>query len=138
MNNITALGNLASDAELRHIPNGTPVLSFTVANECGYGKKKTVNWLRCSLFGARAEKLAPHFLKGTKLVVTGELTLREWEKDGQKRTSLEVKVNDFAFAGDGRKESAPQQSKPQAAPAAPLPDLDDEIPFDRLKHEYIY
>ena len=127
MNNITVAGTLGKDAEIKYMPNGDPVASFSVADQ--QGKDKPTIWWACQLFGKRATSLAPYLLKGGAVTVSGNVSEREWQdKEGQKRYSLEVRVNELTLLGGKTYESsqAPQQ---QAKPKPSMDDLDDSIPF---------
>lgn len=106
MNIITITGSLGRDADLRETPAGKAVLNFSIANNSGFGDNKKTFWFRCALWGDRARKLAEHFTKGTKLLVSGEMQLREYEKDGEKKISPEIFVKDFDFIGGKKGESA--------------------------------
>ena len=129
MNNITVAGQLGRDAEMRAMPDGTQVASFSVADS--QGKDKPAIWWNCQMFGKRAASLAPYLLKGSAVAVAGNVTEREWtDKDGQKRKSVEIRVNDIALQG-GRKESGQEQSRPLPARQASsgFDDMLDDIPF---------
>ena len=133
MNKITATGRIAADAEVRFTPSGDPVASFRIASDVGFGDKKTTNWFSCQVWGKRGESLAPHLIKGTPVTVFGALTLREWnDKDGQKRLSPDIRIDEIELQG-GKKDSEPSQpSNPrnaQGAPKASISDMDDDIPF---------
>jgi single-strand DNA-binding protein len=133
MNNITIAGPLGRDSELRRLPDGTPILQFSVADSAG--RDKPTIWWNCQLFGKRAESLQQYLGKGQQVAVSGSVTEREWkDKDGQPRKSMDVRVNDVALQGRPQGEAVPQR---QAA-AAPKPsaqgsgfdDMDDDlIPF---------
>jgi single-strand DNA-binding protein len=130
MNSITLAGNLTKDAEVRHLNNGDPVASFGIADN--QGKDKPAIFWNCSLFGKRAESLAPYLTKGQAVTVSGTVSEREWtDKDGAKRKSMDVRVNDVALQG-GKKEGASPAPKPADA-KQPRPDdfadLDSDIPF---------
>ena len=60
MNNIAITGNLGKDIEIRHLPDGTPIGNFSVADS--QGKDKPAIWWSCSLFGKRCESLAPYLV----------------------------------------------------------------------------
>ena len=128
-------GNIGKDAESRFLPNGDPVVSFSVGVKSGYGEKATTTWARCAMFGKRAESVSQYLTKGQLVGISGEVTLREWnDKEGQKRNSLEVRVNDLTLLGkkDGQ-QAAPQRqaTQQQAKPAdsGGFGDFDSEIPF---------
>lgn len=100
MNVWTFTGRLGADGELRTTQSGERVLGFRVANDVGFGDRRTTQWVECSLWGRRAEALAPHLTKGKQVVVSGELTLREFEKrDGTRGSGLSVRVNDLDLVG---------------------------------------
>lgn len=95
-------GRLGADAELRPT-SGDSVLNFRAANDTGFGDTKRTQWVECSLWGTRAEALAPHLTKGKAVVVAGELTLREFEKrDGSRGYGLAVRVAELTLVGGQR------------------------------------
>lgn len=133
INSLTIAGQLGKDAELRFLQNGDPVAGFSVADS--QGKEKPTVWWACSLFGKRAESLAPYLLKGQAVTVTGTVTEREYmDKDGNKRKSMDVRVNDVALQGGKRDSEAPARQAPRSA-AKPAPagsgfdDMDSDIPY---------
>lgn len=133
MNSISVSGNLGKDAELRSMPDGTQILSFSVADS--QGKDKSSIWWNCSLFGKRAASLQQYLAKGQQVTVNGNITEREWsDKDGQPRKSMEIRVNDIALQG-GKREAAPVATPRAAAPrqAQSVPSgfdsADDDIPY---------
>ena len=128
-------GNIGKDAESRFLPNGDPVVSFSVGVKSGYGEKATTTWARCAMFGKRAESVSQYLTKGQLVGISGEVTLREWnDKEGQKRNSLEVRVNDLTLLGkkDGQQAAQPRQQAPSQQSGGM--DMDDEIPFMRHAH----
>lgn len=137
MNNLNFTGNIGRDAEVRFLPNGDPVASFSAALTSGYGDKKVTTWLNCSVWGKRAEALAPYLIKGAQVAITGEFCARPYtNKDGVEKLSLDVRVNDLTLVG-GKKytEHSEPAAKPAAKPANSSPksssvdDLYDDIPF---------
>ena len=146
MNVYSITGRLGRDCEQRFTQGGMAICSFTVAVDYGYGDNKGTNWIRASLFGKRAEGGLPQYLKkGAQVAITGELKVREYDdKDGVKRTSVEVSVDKLDLIGgrDGGGQSGGgyQQGGQQQAPSknsdpfADQPDfnsvpVDDDIPF---------
>lgn len=136
MNNITVAGNLGRDAEVRFLQSGDPVAGFSVADS--QGKDKPTIWWSCSLFGKRAEALAPYLTKGQQVTVVGSVSERKWtDKDGNERTAMEIRVSEIALQGGRQQQdAAPQQraAKPQPQRAAkPQPqstfDDEDDVPF---------
>lgn len=98
-------GNLTRDAELRSTGGGTAVLNFSVAVNDRRKNQQTGEWedypnfIDCTMFGARAEKIAQYLEKGTKVFVEGKLHWSQWEKDGQKRSKVDVTVDEIEFGG---------------------------------------
>ena len=98
---ITIVGNLTSDPELRYVASGTPVASFTVASTPRSLNKQTNQWedgeamfVRCSVWREYGENVAETLTKAMRVVVTGRLTVRSYEYNGQQRTSIEMQVDE--------------------------------------------
>jgi len=111
------------------MPDGTAVAGFSFALTSGYGQKQVTTWLNCSIFGKRAETLAPMLLKGTQIGITGEVLLREYtDKEGVKKSSLECRINDVTLLGksDGVDKQPDRSSKKQDNHDD---QIDDMIPF---------
>ena len=129
MNVLSAIGNLPRDAELRFLPDSTPVLSFSLALNSGFGEKAQTDWLDCSLFGKRGESLAPILLKGTKVGVTGELSTGKYpdKKSGVEKTTLRLRVQSVTLTGNKSDTVAVTPSK-NPTPES-IQDLEDDVPF---------
>lgn len=125
MNSISISGIIGRDAEIRHLPDGTPVAAFSIADS--QGKDKTL-WWNCSLFGKRAESLSTYLVKGQPLTVIGNVTEESWtdKQSGQERKSMKVRVNEVALQGRKPDEAQRQAPKPQQQA---IPDDDQDIPF---------
>jgi single-strand DNA-binding protein len=121
MATIVATGRVGKDAELRHLQDGTAVLGFSIADDIGWGEKKTTQWIQCALFGARAEKVAQYVTKGTVVEVSGTPTVEAWVKKGTSdpQAAIKIRVNELKLHG-----GKPADGKPRAAN-----DADDDIPF---------
>lgn len=110
MNVWTFSGRVGADAELRTTQSGEKVLSFRVANDIGFGDRKTTQWVDCSYWGKRAEAVSSYVRKGDKITVSGEVKLEEFQRrDGTPGSKLAVRVNDLDLAsrsegGGGRGE----------------------------------
>ena len=137
INRVAISGNLTRDAELRTTQSGMSILDFGVAVNDRRKNQQTGEWdypnfVDCTMFGTRAEKLQPYLTKGTKVAIEGKLRYSTWERDGQRRSKLGVIVDDLEFmssrhAGSGY---APQPV-PEAGPAidAASSIYDEDIPF---------
>lgn len=129
INRVMITGNLTRDAELRTTAGGMAVLSFGVAvndrRKSASGEwEDYTNFVDCTMFGKRAESLARYLSKGAKVAIEGKLRWSQWERDGQKRSKLEVIADDVEFMGG--------KAAPESAPT-PEPDIsvyDSEIPFN--------
>lgn len=127
MNVITVAGTLGKDAEVKYLPNGDAIANFSVADS--QGRDKPTIWWNCGLYGKRAESLSQYLTKGQAVTVTGTVSEREWtSKDGEKRKSMDVRVNDVALQG-GRRDAEPQQERRQAPAPQQSSIDDDDIPF---------
>lgn len=129
-------GNLGKDAESRFTPGGDAVVQFSVGVRSGYGDKATTTWARCTLWGKRGEAVAQYLTKGQLVGISGEVTLREFtNKEGNKQSSLEVRVNDLTLLGkrDDQQRSASMPAKNASPnenkPAQDFTGIDDDIPF---------
>lgn len=103
---ITVVGNLTADPELRFTPSGAAVANFTVASTSRFLDKQTQEWkdgdtafIRCSVWRQYAENVAESLTKGTRVVVTGRLKIRQYEtREGGKGTSVECDVDEVGPA----------------------------------------
>ena len=126
MATICITGRLGKDAELRALQSGTQVASFSIADDVGYGEKKTTQWIQCALFGKRAEAVAPYLTKGTVVEVVGTPTVEGWEKNGKVSATIKVTVSDVRLHGGGQKRDEPVADKGRATRGR---DDGDSIPF---------
>jgi single-strand DNA-binding protein len=100
--NVTIVGNLTNDPELRFTPSGQAVASFTIASSSRVLDKTTNEWkdgdtvyMRCSIWRQYAENVAESLTRGTRVIVTGRLKQRSYEtREGEKRTVVECDVDD--------------------------------------------
>jgi len=102
MSNIfTFTGTVGRDCEVRYLQSGHAGLSVTVANNIGFGDKQKTLWIRCALFGKRAEgNLKDYLKKGQQVFVSGELRTNEYQaNDGTTKTSLELVCNVLDLVG---------------------------------------
>ena len=155
INRVNISGNLTRDPELRATAGGTQVLSFGVAVNDRRKNPQTGDWedypnfVDCTMFGTRAEAVSRYLSKGTKVAIEGKLRYSSWERDGQRRSKLEVIVDEIEFMSRGSQGSQGGYGQnggnsygggyalapaPQAAPAPvqapPAVDVyDEDIPF---------
>ncbi|WP_414456829.1 single-stranded DNA-binding protein [Enterobacter kobei] len=121
INVICASGFVGKDAEQRWTNNQKCIASFSLPVRQGYGEREKTSWVKCMLFGAKAEKLTQYLTKGTKVTVTGEFVMEEWtDQNGGKRSQPVIIVMDIDFGSSGNKQAVQQQ---------PEQDYDQTIPF---------
>ena len=143
-NKITIVGYLGRDPELRYTPSGTAVCDFSVATterkprKDGEEGEEITTWFRVNMWGRQAELANQYLQKGRLVYVEGRLSQREYtDRDGNKRTSLDVHGTDMRFIGSRGDEMAAGASGPSKASSAPSRGadqgndtiVDDDIPF---------
>ena len=153
INHVSITGNLTRDPELRSTAGGTAVLGFGVAVNDRRKNQQTGEWedcpnfIDCTMFGARAQSVSRFLSKGSKVAIDGKLRWSQWERDGQKRSKIEVIVDEIEFMSQrqqGQLGGEPVYAVPAAAPqpcqqqlggmpqaAGPVAGTvyDDDIPF---------
>lgn len=152
INRVCISGNLTRDPELRATAGGTQVLSFGVAVNDRRRNAQTGEWedypnfVDCTMFGNRAEAVGRFLAKGMKVAIEGKLHYSSWERDGQKRSKLEVIVDEIevmvrregqtqqslaeTVPMQPRAQAAPQRNAQQAYAAVPQSEFyDEDVPF---------
>lgn len=134
---VIIVGNITRDPELRSTPSGTQVCGFSVAVNRNYRdgsgeQKENVSFFDCSAWGKSGEIIAQYAKKGSGILVSGRLEQRSWEdKEGQKRSRVEIVVEDFNFIGgnDGSASGSSKGASGAAASDVAPDDISDE-PID--------
>jgi len=131
-NKVIIMGNLTRDPELRSIPSGQQVAGFSLAvnrtwkNASGE-QQEAVDYIDCNAWGKPGEIITQYMTKGSAILVSGRLQQRSWEQDGQKRSKVEVVVEDFNFVGGrgdgegGGSYSAPASKDSSSSSASSAP-----------------
>ena len=128
------VGHLGRDPEMRYLPSGTPVTSFSIAttriwnNAEGQPQEKTT-WFRVSVFGKQAESCNQYLAKGRLVLVEGDIDINVWtdKTSNEARGGLELRARTVRFLG-GKGERTEAAGEPGAA-AAPAPESEEELPF---------
>ena len=145
-NKIILVGNLGRDPGLRYTPQGTPVCSFSLATNERRKDRNTgenndiTTWFRVTLWGRQAKTASQYLQRGRPVYIEGRLRVEEYtDRDGNKRTSLEVNATDMQFSSaGGRGEDAGGGGAPargaaaaqsNAGPEPPNDLTDDDVPF---------
>ncbi len=148
-NKVILMGNLTRDPELRTTPNGQNVCSFSLAinrtwKDANGQTQEAVDFIDCTAWGKAGEIISQYTQKGRPILITGRLQSRSWEQDGQKRSKVEVNVDDFNFIGSGQgggggmssDDAGPAPSKPAATKKkaadddVDIEDIDADAPID--------
>jgi single-strand DNA-binding protein len=101
-NQVTLVGNITDDPELRFTPSGSAVANFTVAvnrriRQGDRWEDKLDGFFNCSCWRDMAENAAESLRKGTRVIVVGRLNQRSWEdREGNRRTAVELQVDEVA------------------------------------------
>lgn len=127
-NQVTLMGNLTRDPELRSTPNGQSVCGFSLALNRSYKNATSGEWIEATdyvdivAWGPLGERVAQYLSKGRPALVSGRLQSRSWEQEGQKRSKVEVVANDVTFLGS-----------PGGSPAGGQTSDDDNTPSESAK-----
>jgi single-strand DNA-binding protein len=133
---VIIVGNITRDPELRSTPSGTQVCGFSVAVNRNYRdgsgeQKENVSFFDCSAWGKSGEIIAQYAKKGSGILVSGRLEQRSWEdKEGQKRSRVEIVVEDFNFIGGADGSASGSKSASGAAASDVAPDDISDEPID--------
>lgn len=137
---ITVVGNLTDDPSLRFIPSGKAVANFTIASTPQTFDKQSGQWkdgeaffLRCNIWGRPAENVAESLTRGSRVIVQGRLRQRSYEKDGAKRTVIELEVDEIGpslkFATAKIVKAGRSDGSSGSGRQAPSTSYEDEPPF---------
>lgn len=128
MNQVCLMGRLTKEPELRHTQSQTAVASFTVAVQ-RYGGKET-DFIDCVAWKGTAEFIAKYFGRGQMIAVVGRLQIRDWtDRDGNKRRSYEVVVNDAYFTESKKDRQLSEVDNVGVSEYEELTEDDGELPF---------
>lgn len=132
MNTLFFTGNVGKDGEVRTV-NGTDVLNFNVAVKQGFSRDAPTEWYRVAVWGQRANSLAEHVKKGSKVAVVGELEIGSYEG----RPQFNVRAHEIdPFCGGKREESTGGGSSQSAQRQPAMEDLSDDVPFIRAESAF--
>lgn len=133
INKVILMGRLTKDPELRYTNNKTPVCSFTIAVNNGYGEKQQTDFINCVAWNKTAEFVTKYFAKGKMIVIAdGRISTRSWEtQDGKRAYATEVVAKEVSF---GETKSSQQTATQQPMQDddddfTPLDEEDDDLPF---------
>lgn len=122
MNKVNLIGRLVDDPTLRYTKNNTPVASYTIAVNTGYGELQETNYINITTWGKGGEFVSKYFKKGQSIAITGRLKNKNYENNGVKHYGMEVITEDIEFVGY-KKEEPKYEFEPIEETN------DDELPF---------
>lgn len=122
MNRVIVAGNLTKDPELRYLPSGAAICSFSIAvnrkYKAGDQMKEEVSFFDVEAWGRTAETSAEHLHKGRAVLVEGRLKQERWEaQGGGTRSKVLIVAESVQFLGSPKDGQAPEGAGPQAAPS---------------------
>ena len=158
INNAVIMGRLTADPELRTTGNGIGVCGFTVAVDRNYrpeGEERQTDFINVVAWRKTADFVSRYFRKGQMIAVLGSIQTRNYEdRNGNKRTAVEIVADNISFCGSKAETGAGGQNAgapaPSGNPAPPVPayqqgsgagvsnatpddfsqvEMDDELPF---------
>lgn len=97
MNQVNLIGNICNDLELKKTKNDKSVVDFNLAVNSGYGDFKRTDFIKIVVFGVMAENIVKYQAKGNKLLVSGELHIDKYEKDGKTYYYTSVQASSVEF-----------------------------------------
>lgn len=136
INEVTLMGNVTNDPDLRFTPSGSAVLSFGMATNRSYKQgdewKEEVSFHNIVIWGDRAQKLAERIQKGTRLITKGRLQTRSWDgTDGKKNYKTEIIADSVSlisrYKGEGQmgQGGSGYSKAPRSNAAAPAPEMEE-------------
>lgn len=140
LNKVLLIGNLTRDPELRYIPSGQAITSFTLAMNRVYKlqtgeKKEEVSFVRIVVWGKMAENCKEYLSKGSPVFVEGRLQSRSWDgPDGQKRSTIEVIAMTVQFLGS-KGSASRDRSSAEFSGKEEIPDIQIDEMADSSKPE---
>jgi len=142
LNKVILIGRLGRDPEVRYMPNGEAVCNFSIAtsetwNDRNGQRVERTEWHNITMYRKLAEIAGKYLKKGSQVYLEGRIQSRKYQgKDGIERTAYEIIANEMKMLGGGNSEQQAQAEAPTpprrqapAAPAAPVEDIDDDVPF---------
>ena len=120
LNNISIMGRLTKAPELKFTASNKAVLSFSIANDSGFGDSKKTDFIDCVAWNKTAEFISQYFDRGDLIILAGRLTTRTWKDQNEnQRKVTEVLVASVDFGGKKRDAAQESATRPESAPVQP-------------------
>lgn len=106
MNKVILKGRLTKSPEIKHITDEMSVTKFSVAvdRKAKAGEEKKTDFINCTAWNKQGEFIEKYFSKGQEIAIVGRLEVNNYEKDGERKTSVYVVVEEAEFVGSKKKE----------------------------------
>ena len=135
-NKVVLMGRITTEPEVKQLPSGVPVVSFSLAVDRKYskGESKQTDFINCVAWQSTAEFIGKYFTKGMAMLLCGELQTRSWkDQNGNNRYATEVKADEVSFC-EAKKDSETNSSSVRQngsyVPEAYTQPKLDEVPTD--------
>lgn len=131
INKVILMGRLTRDPEMRHTNSGTPVTTFSIAINSGYGENQRTDFVNCLAWNKTAEFVTKYFTKGKMIVIAdGRISTRSWEtQDGKRAYATEVVAKEVSFGETKSSQQTATQPPMQDDDFTPLDEYDEDLPF---------
>lgn len=131
--NVTLVGNVGRDPEIRSLPSGSPVANFSVATSRTWKKdgerQEATEWHNVVAYGKLAEIVGQYVTRGQMVVISGRIETRSWEKDGEKKYKTEIIAEELRMIGRGSRRQEPKPDAGKSWPDDEPGEGDDSVPF---------
>jgi single-strand DNA-binding protein len=132
-NQVTLVGHLTRDVEVRFLQSGTAVCELSMAINEKYKKDgesiEEVVFVEVTCWGRTAEVAGEYLSKGAPVLIAGRLKYEQWEKDGQKRSKLKVVAEKLQMLGQRQRSEDSQERQERPQEQSQVPPSNEEIPF---------
>ena len=135
LNNVTMIGRLTRDAELKTTSSGLAICTFSIANnqsrKVGDSWENVASFFDVSIFGKTAEALSKYLVKGKQIALTGELAIDKWGRDGVKHEKCKIKAQSVQLMSGGETSQDKPKDAPMPRDSRPVADdgFADDVPF---------
>jgi single-strand DNA-binding protein len=126
LNNVTIIGRLVSDPELKYTTSGSALCNISIANNADFKDQKHTNFFNVTIWSKLAENCSQYLKKGSQVMVTGSLKQETWEKDGKKNSSVKIIAEQIQFLGGKKTDS---ENKPSENKEPMNIDNSEDVPF---------
>ena len=133
INKVILVGNVGRDPEVKSLPSGTRLATFSLATTDRRSKDENGNprteWHNLVAWSGLADIVERFVTKGKPLYIEGQIRTRSWEQEGVKKYRTEIHIQEMELLGSGGRQSSDGGGFQDPGPSNPFPDADDDVPF---------